>query len=269
MLCRLLRAPQSTISGEAQITVEAPITDSQREVLLASQLDAEASCAFNESVTLDLDGLLDRDALLRSLDALGARHEALRLTITPDGERIRVAADAKLALREEGWSALPAEEQSRRQRALLHDEASTPFDLFHGPLVRVVLLTLAPEKHALVLTAHHIVLDGWSINVLFEELGTLYSATRMGTSPKLLPAHSLLEQARAESAARSSADHSAIEAFWKAQYAILPEPLALPTDRPRPALRSHAGATYRLCLLQNVPGYAPRRLTAKMAQRYS
>ncbi len=83
------------------------------------------------------------------------------------------------------------------------------------------------------------------MNVLFDELGTLYTAARSGISPKLLPAHSLLEQAHAEHAARSSADHSAVAAFWKAQYITLPEPLALPTDHPRPALRSHAGATYR------------------------
>ncbi len=121
---------------------EAPITDSQREILLASQVDAEASCAFNESVTLRLEGPLDRDALLRSLDTLVTRHEALRLIITPDGERIRVAPNAKVALREEDWSAFAADEQARRQSALLHDEASTPFDLFHGPLVRAVLISV-------------------------------------------------------------------------------------------------------------------------------
>ena len=228
---------------------EAPITDSQREVLLASQMDATASCAFNESVTLHLDGTLDRDALLRSLETLVQRHEALRLTITRDGERIHVAPatanSASLPLREEDWSMLSIEEQSVRRSALLLDEASTPFDLFAGPLVRVILLKLTPTQHELILTAHHIVLDGWSINVLFEELGALYSAARTGTDAKLLPVHSLLQQAAEEHAARSSADGAAVADFWKLQFATLPEPLRLPTDRPPPLLRSHAGATYR------------------------
>ncbi|MFL6426776.1 MAG: aminotransferase class III-fold pyridoxal phosphate-dependent enzyme, partial [Acidobacteriaceae bacterium] len=226
-------------------TGEAPITDSQREVLLASQMDATASCAFNESVTLHLEGTLDRDALLRSLDTLVQRHEALRLTITRDGERIHIAPTASLPLREEDWSMLSIEEQSVRRSALLVDEASTPFDLFSGPLVRVILLQLASAQHELILTAHHIVLDGWSINVLFEELGALYSAARTGTDAKLLPVHSLLQQAREEHAARSSTDGAAVADFWKSQFVTLPEPLPLPTDRPRPALRSHSGATYR------------------------
>jgi amino acid adenylation domain-containing protein len=229
---------------------EGPITAPQREVLLASQMDAAASCAFNESVTLHLDGPLDRDALVRSLDTLIARHEALRLTITRDGERIHVANAASLPLREEDWSALPIEEQAARRNALLQEEASTPFDLFvdadgAGPLVRAILLKLAPAQHALILTAHHIVLDGWSINVLFEELGALYSAARTGARAQLLPAHSLLQQARDEHAARSTPESAAVADFWKSQYATVPEPLRLPTDRPRPALRSHAGATYR------------------------
>ncbi|HEY3990181.1 MAG TPA: amino acid adenylation domain-containing protein [Acidobacteriaceae bacterium] len=249
-------APTARVAAEAtagvanQIADEAPITEPQREVLLASQLDAAASCAFNESVTLHLDGPLDREALARSFDTLVARHEALRLTITRDGERIHVADAAALSIREEDWSTLLAEEQDARRHALLEDEASTPFDLFGGadgrsPLVRAILLKLAPAQHALILTAHHIVLDGWSINVLFEELGLLYSAARTRSTPELLPPHSLLEQARAEHAARSSAEGTAIADFWKSQYTTLPEPLQLPTDRPRPALRSHAGATYR------------------------
>ena len=142
-------------------------------------------------------------------------------------------------------AALPAEEQSARRGALLADEASTPFDLFAGPLVRGILLKLAPTQHELILTAHHIVLDGWSINVLFEELGALYSDARTGSPVTLLPAHSLLQQARAERDARFSAEGTAVADFWKSRYATLPEPLQLPTDRPRPALRSHAGATYR------------------------
>jgi amino acid adenylation domain-containing protein len=241
----------ATTANDASIGArEAPITESQREVLLASQMDDRASCAFNESVTLHLDGPLDIDALRDSLDALVARHEALRLTVTPDGERIHIATAAtahaaSLRLREEDWSMFSEKEQKARRKGLLESEASTPFDLFTGPLVRAILLKRAPAKHALVLTAHHIVLDGWSINVLFEELGALYSGARTGTEAKLLPPHSLLQQARDEQAARSTADGAAIADFWKSQYATLPQTLQLPTDRPRPALHSHDGATYR------------------------
>ncbi len=231
--------------ADAEIS-EAPITAPQREILLASQLDTTASTAFNESVTLELDGPLDRTKLLDAFRTLVGRHEALRLTISPDGDRVRVThAAPELPLVEEDWSALPADEQAARRRALLDHEATTPFDLFAGPLFRLTLLTLAPNRHALLLTAHHIVLDGWSINVLATELGALYSAAVTGTTAKLAPAHSLLEQARHEEAERTTDDARDVAAYWTCQFASLPEPLALPTDRPRPALRSHAGATYR------------------------
>jgi amino acid adenylation domain-containing protein len=220
---------------------EAPITEAQREILLASQLGAEASCAFNESVSLHLDGPLDEAALEAALQQVVDRHEALRLSVAESGDSVLVAGHVPVAMTREDWRTLPADVQGQQFENLLHQEAATPFDLKQAPLFRTTLVRLAEEKSVLVFTGQHIIVDGWSINVVFDEIGKLYSAARTGTTAPLLPVHSFLEQARTEHA-EPNAD---TEAFWLEQFRTLPPPLELPTDRPRGALRDHRGTSLR------------------------
>jgi amino acid adenylation domain-containing protein len=221
--------------------LEAPIREAQREVMLASQLGAEASCAFNESVSLHLSGPLDRGKLKTALEQVVARHEALRLAVGSAGETVVVAGHVPVAIAEEDWRSRPQIDQTRDTIAFLHAEASTPFDLKLTPLFRCTLIRLADEHSVLVFSGHHIIVDGWSINVLFEELGKIYSALTTNASPKLLPVHSFLEQARMESAE----PNAETEAFWLDAFRTLPPPLELPTDRPRGGLRDHRGSTLK------------------------
>jgi len=247
-------APQSIVA-KAPIT-EAPITEAQREILLASQLGPDASCAFNESVSLHLSGPLDRACLQTALAQVVARHEALRVSVAVSGETIEVAPSLPISIPEKDWSALPKEEQEAKMRELLASDAAAPFDLHLAPLFRTTLVKLAEDQSILVFTGHHIIVDGWSINVLFEELGTIYSALQAGTEPKLRPVHSFVEQARAESAAAQQTPDSETEAFWLEEFRTLPPPLELPTDRPRGALREHRGSTLKRVL--------PAELVAKL-----
>ncbi|MGI8773069.1 MAG: amino acid adenylation domain-containing protein [Acidobacteriaceae bacterium] len=223
----------------------APITESQREILLASQLDDDASCAFNESVSLTLRGALHLDALESSLRALITRHEVLRLRVSPDGEQVQVESHVEIPHTRLDLRQFDTAEQDRCVAELLGTEASTPFPLAIAPLARVTLIQRSNDWHTLVLTAHHIVLDGWSMNVLFNELGELYSAAVEGRSPHLPPARSFLDHARQEHAHITSSDHRETEAFWLQQFKQPVSPLDLPTDRPRSALRSNRGATYK------------------------
>jgi amino acid adenylation domain-containing protein len=234
----------ATIPKASKEAEEAPITESQREILLASQLGDEASCAFNESVTLHLSGRPDQATLIVALEQVVARHEALRLTVGASGETIRVKPRVPVLIDTRNWRSLAEADQQLALRSLLHTEATTPFHLQQGPLFRCTLILLAEDRAAVVFTGHHIILDGWSINQIFAEWGQIYSrllapSEQSTPAPGLLPVRSFLDQARSE-----SADHQA-EAFWLETFRTLPPPLDLPTDRPRPSLRTNAGNTFK------------------------
>ncbi len=207
------------------VPTEAKLTEAQMEIWLASQLGDAASCAFNEGISLHMRGTLDVPALRSSVARVFARHDALRARFTPTGDRMIIGPAV-------------APELTTSEADLDHVlaiEARTPFDLVAGPPVRLRLVRLAADHHVLVLTAHHIICDGWSINTLLSELA------EPGALP---PALSFAAYAAEQSSVRGGADL----AWWTNRFATMPAPLDLPSDRPRPALRSFAGGTRRLAL---------------------
>jgi amino acid adenylation domain-containing protein len=140
---------------------------------------------------------------------------------------------------------LPAAPESQRIAALQNakqEEASKPFDLVNGPTFRLRLFRLEPRLHALIVTSHHIICDGWSTNVLLDELSTLYAARHKGSNPALPPAVQFSEYARQLS---QSAPDTEVSAYWLKRFEQIPPVLELPTDRPRPAVKSFSGATHR------------------------
>lgn len=217
-----------------------PLTDAQVEVWLADRLSREASLAFNESVTLSLAGAVDREALAVALQRLVHRHALLRATVGPDGSELIVLRHLDVDLPVDDLRPLAPEARDAALSAARRDAVETPFDLACGPLLRARLLVQADDAHALLLTAHHLVCDGWSWGVIARDLGALYAEAR-GLAPSPLPAPTYADYVRwcAEDAA--SEGMRAHEAHWLAQYDGAPAPvLDLPTDRPRPRLRDVA-----------------------------
>ena len=218
-----------------------PGTEPQREIWLADQLGAEASLAYNESVSLHLRGVLDAAALHAALQSLLDRHDALRASFGPDGEAlcIREQVSFELPLLD-----LSAADPARREQAVAERRAAvveTPFALGRDHLLRGELLRLAHDEHVLILTAHHIVCDGWSWWVLVRELGTLY-AQRLGHAVEALPpAEAFADYALAQ-ACQPDAAYAQDEQYWLARFAGEIPVLDLPTDRPRPARRSFGSA---------------------------
>ena len=215
-----------------------PLTESQLEIWLAAQFGDEASCAFNESVTVSLTGLLDWAALQAALDGIMRRHESLRARFSSTGETMQIAAPQPLVY---GFHELAESDTEHALDAVIDQDARTPFDLVNGPVFRAHLVRLGNESHALILTAHHIVCDGWSINILVRELAEVYTATVRKRAVALPDALRFSEYARAEAA--SADQRAATELFWLEKFAALPAPLDLPTDRPRPSVRSFNGAS--------------------------
>ncbi len=212
--------------ADGEVVEHAAATFAQLEVWAASQLGPEASCAYNESVSLRCRGPLDEEAMLAAVDGIWRRHEALRSSFSTDGRTCVVAEPRPLVVRRLRHT---AEEHA----AFLRAEVSTPFDLEHGPLFRAALVRLGDGHWELVLTAHHIVCDGWSFAVLFQDLGSFYSAHRARRTPELPPAPRYSDYARAELASSGQDD-----AFWLDVLAGAPAALELPGDRPRPPLRT-------------------------------
>jgi amino acid adenylation domain-containing protein len=106
------------------------------------------------------------------------------------------------------------------------------------------LLRFAPQDHALVFTAHHAVCDGWSINVLLDELSKTYTARVAGSTPVLDPLMPFSAYAKAQEAHFASIEGASVEAYWTSKFEILPPLLDLPLDHARPAMKSFEGATY-------------------------
>ncbi|MFE0499713.1 amino acid adenylation domain-containing protein [Lysobacter soli] len=224
--------------AEGTLSRVAPTTEPQREVWLADQLGVDASLAYNESISLDFRGELDADALRDALRGLVARHDVLRATFGPDGRTLCVNDEREIDLALIDLSSLDDAERDARVVAHAREVVETPFDLDHGALFRADLLRLAPAHHHLVLTAHHIVCDGWSWWVIVRELGTLYSQAVGHAAQALPPAESFADYALAEAEHPQGATYRSDEAYWLSRFADGGPILDLPTDRARPTRRT-------------------------------
>jgi len=97
----------------------------------------------------------------------------------------------------------------------------------------------------LLFTSHHIVCDGWSTNVLLDELSRIYNEKAVGKKDELPKVVHFSEYAGREATRKSSVEGADVEKYWLAQFTDIPAPLDLPLDRPRPMVKGYAGATYR------------------------
>ncbi|WP_284117640.1 non-ribosomal peptide synthase/polyketide synthase [Streptomyces fragilis] len=216
------------------------------------------------ALALRLRGALDTAALTRALGALVARHESLRTTFdSVDGHGVQIVhppQDVPLPLHD--LSALPEPARETRLAELLDEDRTRPFDLRRGPLLRPALVRLSADDHVLALATHHIVTDGWSNAVLTGDLFHLYRAETGDGAAALPPLP--VQYADYAHWQRGIADTTTAGhlAYWKERLADV-EPLELPADRPRPAVRSADGATTRLVL----PPHTARRLARAGKER--
>lgn len=221
---------------------ELTLTAAQLQIMLAAQAGEEPNCAFNESFSVFLEGQLREDHLRTAWNQLIARHESLRMHLNAAGDAMCIEPTAEILPEPLDLSSLSPEQQTIRIQEIVKAEGKTPFDLPSGPLVRAKLIRLAPERHQLIVTAHHIICDAWSINVLVDEWGRIYSSLVRGGQPDLLPVMRYSDYAR--ESASASPEKSAAEDFWKAEFQSIPDLVDLPTDSPRRAERTFAGATH-------------------------
>ena len=214
-----------------------PQSLAQNRLWITWQLDPQSS-AYTIPGALRLRGELDEDAVRASFQYLIQRHEALRTRFYErDGQAFqRVDANVAFDLQVIDLSDLPAAEREARALQIREDEARTQFDLEKGPLLWVTLVRLDDEDHQLLVTLHHIIADGWSLNILIDEFSRLYAAATQG-QPLALPALAL-QYADYGSWQRqwlAEGEGQRQLAYWKAQLGDEHPSLNLATDHPRSA----------------------------------
>ncbi|MDQ3175168.1 MAG: condensation domain-containing protein, partial [Acidobacteriota bacterium] len=231
-----------------------PLSFAQQRLRFLDQLEPNSSF-YNMPQAIRMSGPLDVEAMRKTLTEIASRHESLRTSFTmTDGDPVQVIAPAmSVELPVVDLSELPEGEREAEARRLAREEARRPFDLEHGPLLRATLLRLGDEKHVLLLNMHHIVSDGWSMGVLFRELGTLYQAFSTG-KPSPLP-ELPIQYADYAVWQREWLAGERLEqqlSYWKEQLSGAPPILNLPADHPRPVAQSYRGASQPVQLSKEV-----------------
>jgi amino acid adenylation domain-containing protein len=210
------------------------------------ELVQPGSSLFHMSAAMRLDGDLNIDALRHSLNQVVRRHEILSARFAiEDGQPVVMLSEnpAELPLPVVDLEPAPEVEQEAQVRRLAKQEAHTGFDLIHGPLIRARLLRLNAKSHALLVTIHHIVADGWSMGVLTREVGALYAAFVAGEtlSPAPLPIQ-YVDYAAWQRDILQGDFLDGLLAYWSEQLSGELPALNLPLDYTRPSVQTFNGA---------------------------
>jgi amino acid adenylation domain-containing protein len=216
-----------------------------QELLWLMDRASPGTTVWNVSRAFRIRGAFDAAAMQSALDALAARHEPLRtIFVAADDEaRAVVQPPAPVPLRRVDLSMLARVDADVEAMRLMRVSAETPFALSSEPLLRAMLIALAPQEHILVLDTHHIVSDGWSKSVTLRELATLYDrfASRATATLPALP----MQFAQYVAWERSDA-HQAMLAgdltYWRKRLAGIDRVVRLPVDRPRPTTPTYDAA---------------------------
>ncbi|RCG26202.1 hypothetical protein DQ384_29980 [Sphaerisporangium album] len=218
-----------------------PLSFAQQRMWFMQQIDP-GTTLYNVPAILHLRGALDRAALERALDRLVGRHESLRTSFPAPGGRPhqRVAPASGLRLE---WTDLTGHAEPEGEAArVAAEEAALPFDLAAAPPLRARLVRLAPGEHRLLVTFHHIVVDGWSLDVAFRELAALYGAEVAGAEPRLPAAPQYPDYAVWQREWLRDDVLAGLVDHWRGVLGEDPVALEVPTDRPRPAAPRYRGA---------------------------
>ncbi len=222
-----------------------PLTFPQESLLFLSQLE-RGEPTYNEPLATRLGGPLAIDALGDALDALVARHEALRTTIQlVDGIHVqRVEPSHRVDLVQIDLSAVPDASQDAELERRLRAASRQPFDLGRDPMLRAHLFRLGANEHVLLLVIHHIATDGWSGSVLIRELSALYEAARRGQPPQLpaLPIR-YVDYATWQRTRLTDELRTAQLVHWRQRLAGAPDTIDLPHAGPQRLSGSARGAT--------------------------
>jgi amino acid adenylation domain-containing protein/non-ribosomal peptide synthase protein (TIGR01720 family) len=237
VLDRAHRAPAPPIPRAARDRV-IPLSFAQQRLWFLDQLEPN-NPLYNIAAAVRLEGALDADALARALNEIVQQHEALRTSFAnQDGQAAQIIAPAlTLDLARTDLRDAPQTDPLDLARA----DARLPFDLTRAPLLRARLVRIADDTHVLILVVHHIIADGWSMQILLREVIARYAARPASRIdlPIQYADYAIWQREQFKPALEEQL------AYWKQKLATSSPVLDLPTDRPRPAMQTYRGALYK------------------------
>ncbi len=242
-LLELLRAGSARSGGQIAKDPHrsrGPLSFAQERVWLFQALEP-ASTAYNLTPVVRITGPLDRSRLTRAVETVVVRHHPLRTLIHADREPVQVVQPVReLAVGFTDLSKGGEDGGAADFRALVEEQQGTPFELSREIPLRVTVVRRAEELHDLVVTFHHVAVDGVSLPLFFEDLLAAYE----GRARDPLPVHYLDFVDWQRSRWAGEALQSGLE-YWRGELAGAPQLLELPTDRPREASGSYSGELVR------------------------
>jgi len=222
---------------------EPPLSFAQQRLWFLDQLQPN-SALYNIPMVLRLQGNLNQGALEQSLWSICDRHEVLRTNfVTINGQPTQIIQTTRETISVVDLQDLPIQEQAEKTEQLKQKQATQPFDLAKESLIRITLVVLSETEHLLLVCMHHIISDGWSIEVFIHELTSLYNAYAQNQPANLAPLP--IQYADFAIWQRQWLQGDVLQTqlnYWQNQLADAPALLSLPTDHPRPAVQSFVGA---------------------------
>ena len=248
-------------SSKLSLYSSIPVRESTDEILLSfaqqrlwmlAQIEPE-NPSYNVAAALRLTGDVNVDVLTQSLQEIIQRHEVLRTSfVNVDGQGIAViATEINFHIPVVDLSFIPPSQQQKLVQELAQQESQQPFNLEISPLLRAKLLYLNTHEYILLLTMHHIITDGWSINIFAQEMASIYQAFSQGKSSPLQPLK--IQYADFAVWQRSQNDKFKYQLeYWRQQLESAPELLELPTDYPRPAIQTFRGQRHSFTISEEL-----------------
>ncbi|SMP68490.1 amino acid adenylation domain-containing protein [Neorhodopirellula lusitana] len=231
----------ATTDGEKKKSFRFELTEAQLEIWITSQMGDEASCSYNEPFTVRFGGQLDSAKLCDAIQTVVARHGSLHIRFADDGKYQEPRFPEPINIEHQDVTGLPADKQEAVLAGLAKHFGSKPFDLSNDPLLRLKLVKLSDDQHVLFFSAHHIVSDGWSTGLVLNEVCEVYTAL-VENRVAVLPEPGDFADYVAMEAEDDQESQEAV-AYWMNQFRELPDPLDLPSDRPRASVKDFAGST--------------------------
>jgi amino acid adenylation domain-containing protein len=213
----------------------------QREMWVACIIGGEdANLAYNESVSLEITGDLNFPAFKKAVDDLVIRHEALRSTISPNGEILIIYKNFPVSLDIVDLSRLNGSANTEL-KANIRREINKPMDITEGPLFKVFMHKTGESQYVFTIIKHHIIGDGWSTGIMLEDLSKMYNAYSLGNNIELEKASQISDYASSQANFKLSEEYQQTEDYWLNLYKDNVPVLDLPVDHARTSPRSHKG----------------------------
>ncbi|WP_282049074.1 non-ribosomal peptide synthetase [Maribacter aquivivus] len=228
-------------------------TDAQEEIWYSCYFGGDdANKAYNLSLTIEFEGDLDITALQWSVDMLISRHEALRSVFSPDGKFINVFVAIIANIDLQDYAGLSSQDKDAAIKSYTKNDTGKAFDLTKEPLIRFAVLRTEADKFQFIMTTHHIVCDGWSLGIIMQELGALYSAKVKNVPHDLPDAVPYTEYVAHQNEIKISPEFNQTEQYWLNVFQNDIPKANLPTDFKQITKRTFNGARINQLLDKNV-----------------